>query len=77
MKITVKGIFQLFDFSGNEVIVLEVSMGNGVVSECMFEKGNSHVVEDEVGKFMSGERGVGGRTVVGGGSRHVSICQLS
>ena len=77
MKITVKGIFQLFNFSGNEVIVLEMGVGNRVVSECVFEKGNSRVVEDEVGKFMSGERGVGGRTVVGGGSRHVNTCQLS
>ena len=77
MKIAIKGIFQLFNFSGNEVIVSEVGMGNGVVSERVFEKGNSCVVEDEVGKFMSGERGVGGRTVVGGGSRHISICQLS
>ena len=53
------------------MIVSKVGVSNGVVSECVFEKGNSRVVEDEVGKFMSGERGVGGRTVVGGGSRHV------
>ena len=66
MKIVVKGIFQLFDFSGNEVKVTKVGMGNGVVSECVIEKGNSRVVEDEIGKFMSGERSVGGRTVVGG-----------
>ena len=46
MKIAVKGIFQLFDFSGNEVIMSEVGVGNGVVSECVFEKGNSRVVED-------------------------------
>ena len=77
LKIAVKGIFQLFDFSGNEVIVSEVGMGNGVVSERVFEKGNSRVVEDKVGKFMSGERGVRERTVVGGGSRHVNICLLS
>ena len=59
--------------------VTKVGMGNGVVSdsECVIEKGNSRVVEDEVGKFMSGERGVRGRTVVGGGSRHVNICLLS
>ena len=77
MKIAVKGIFQLFNFSGNEVKVTEVGMGNGVVSERVFEKGNSRVVEDEVGKFMSGEGGVRERTVVGGGSRHVNICLLS
>ena len=71
MKIAVKGIFQLFNFSGDEVKVTKVGMGNGVVSERVVEKGNSRVVEDEVGEFMSGERGVGGRTVVGGGSRHV------
>ena len=56
LKITVKGILQLFDFSGNEVKVTKVGMCNGVVSECVVEKGNSRVVEDEVGKFMSGER---------------------
>ena len=77
MKVAVEGIFQLFEFSGNEVIVLEVGVGNGVVSECVFEKRDSRVVKDEVGKLMSRERGVGGRTVVGGGSRHVSICRLS
>ena len=54
MKVAVKGIFQLFDFSGNEVIVSEVGVGNGVVSECVFEKGDSRVIKDEVGKFMSG-----------------------
>ena len=74
MKIAVKGIFQLFNFSGNEMKVTKVSVGNGVISECVVEEGNSCVVEDEVGKFMSGERGVGGRTVVGGGSGHVNIC---
>ena len=77
MKIAIKVIFQLFNFSGNEVKVTKVGMGNGIVSECVIEKGNSRVVEDEVGKFMSGERGVGGRTVVGGGSGHVNICLSS
>ena len=77
MKIAVKGVFQLLDFSGNEVIVSEVGVGNGVVSERVFEKGNSRVVEDEVGKFMSGERGVRERSVVGGGGRHVNIFLLS
>ena len=52
-------------------------MGNGVVSECVFEKGDSCVIKDEVGELMSRERGVGGGTVIGGGSGHVNICQLS
>ena len=54
--------------------VTKVGMGDGVVSECVVEEGSSRVVEDEVGKFMSGERGVRGRSVVGGRSRHVNIC---
>ena len=57
--------------------VTKVGMGDGVVSECVVEKGSSRIVEDEVGKFMSGERGVGGGSVVGGGSGHVNICLSS
>ena len=53
LKIAIEGIFQLFNFSGNEVKVTKVGMGNGIVSECVIEEGNSCVVEDEVGKFVS------------------------
>ena len=41
------------------MIVLKVGMSNGVVSEYVFEKGDSHVIKNEIGEFVSGERGVG------------------
>ena len=41
------------------MVVSEVGMCNGVVSKRVFEKGNGHVVKNEIGEFVSGERGVG------------------
>ena len=58
MEVTVEGVFQLFNFRRNKMIVSKMGMSNGVVSECVFEKGDGHVVKNEVGKFVSRERGV-------------------
>ena len=58
LKVTDEGVFQLFDLRGNKMIVLKVGMSNGVVSERVFEKGDSHVVKNEIGEFVSRERGV-------------------
>ena len=70
LKVMVEGVFQLFDFRGDKMIVSEVGMSNGIISECMFEKRDGRVVKNEVGEFVGGERGVGGRsgeeTIVGG-----------
>ena len=59
LKVTVEGVFQLFDLRRNKMIMSKVGMSNGVVSERVFEKGGSHVVKNEVGEFVSRERGVG------------------
>ena len=52
------------------MIVSKVGMSNGIVSERVFEKRDGRVVKNEVGEFVGGERGVGGRsgeeTIVGG-----------
>ena len=67
LKVAVEGAFQSFDFRGNEGIMSKVGMSDGIVVECVFEKRDGCVVKDEVGEFMGGERGVGGReTVIGG-----------
>ena len=80
LKVAVEGVFQLFDLRGNEVIMSKMGMSDGVVSERVFEKKNGCVVKDEVGEFVGGERGIGGRsgeeTVVGGWGGHVNIYQL-
>ena len=41
------------------MVVSKMGMSNGIVSERVFEKGDGHVVKDEVGEFVSGKRGVG------------------
>ena len=41
------------------MIVSKVGMSDGIVSERVFEKRDSRVVENEVGEFVGGERGVG------------------
>ena len=40
------------------MVVSKVGMSNRVISERVFEKGDGHVVKNEVGKFVGGERGV-------------------
>ena len=40
------------------MVVSKVGMSNGIVSKCVFEKGDGHVVKNEVGEFVSGKRGV-------------------
>ena len=59
LKVTVEGVFQLFDFRRNKMIVLKMGMSNGIDSERVFETGDGHVIKNEVGKFVSRERGVG------------------
>ena len=70
LKVAVEGVFQLFDFRRNKMIMSKVGMGNGIIAECVFKKRDGCVINDEVGEFMRGERGIGGRsggeTVVGG-----------
>ena len=41
------------------MIVSKVGMSNGVVSERVLKKRGSHVVKNEVGELVSGEKGVG------------------
>ena len=62
LKVTVEGVFQLFNFRGNKMIVSKVPVGmsNGIVSECVFEERDGHVVKDEVGEFVGRERCVRG-----------------
>ena len=60
LKVTVEGVFQLFNLRGNKMIVSKVGMGNGVVSERVFEKRDGCIVKNEVGEFVRGERGVRG-----------------
>ena len=67
LKVEVEGTFHSFDLRGNEGIMSKEGMSDGIVAECVFEKRDGCVVKDEVGEFMGGERGVGGReTVIGG-----------
>ena len=49
LKVTVEGVFQLFDLRRNKMIMSKVGMSNGVLSERVFEEGGGHVVKNEVG----------------------------
>ena len=60
LKVTVEGVFQLFNFRKNKMIVSKVGMSNRIVSERVFEKRDGRVVKNEVGEFVGGERGVRG-----------------
>ena len=41
------------------MVVSEVGMSNGIISKHVFEKGNGHIVKNEIGEYVSGEGGVG------------------
>ena len=41
------------------MVVSEVGVSDGIVSKRMFEKGNGHVIKNEIGELVSGERSVG------------------
>ena len=58
LKMAVEGVFQLFDFRGNEGIMLNVGVSDRIIAEGVFKEGDGCVVKDEVGEFMGGERGV-------------------
>ena len=60
LKVAVEGVFQSFDFRGNERIMSKVGVSDRIIAEGVFEEGDGCVVKDEVGEFMGGERGVGG-----------------
>ena len=70
LKMVVESAFQSFDFQGNERIMSKMGVSDRIVAERVFKEGDGCVVKDEVGEFMGGERGVGGRSgreiVVGG-----------
>ena len=52
LKVAVEGAFQSFGFRGNEGIMSKMGVSDGIVVECVFEKGDGCIVKDEVGEFM-------------------------